>query len=498
MYKHYRIMKKLLLFFLFPWFSYGQVQIGQDIEGEAVGDLFSFRMDISSDGSIIAIGAPDNDGVNGVDSGHVRVFENIDGVWTLIDREIDGEAFEDFSGRDVGLSSDGNIVAIGARGNSPTSGVFAGHVRVFENIEGTWTQIGEDIDGEGAIDTSGGNLSLSQDGSIVAIGAAFNDGANGVDSGHVRVYENIGGVWTQIGQDIDGEAMDDQSGNVNLSSDGNIVAIGATGNNGNGDNSGHVRVYENIGGVWTQIGQDIDGEGSGDISGASIRLSLNNNIIAIGGQLNDGVNGVDSGHVRIYENIEGIWTQIGQDIDGETADDISGASISLSADGSIVAIGSPGPTGNNDRPGQVRIYRNQNDNWIQLGEDINGEALGDLFGRSVALSDDGSILAVGARANDGNGTNSGHVRVFDLSALLSIEETELVQFSLYPNPSSENVNIQLKSGMILRETIIYNNLGQLILKTEQNNISVSDLKQGVYFVEVVTDQGRASKKLVIE
>ena len=47
--------------------------------------------------------------------------------------------------------------------------------------------------------------------------------------------------WTQIGSDINGEYADDYSGySVSLSSDGSVVAIGAI---GNGDYSGHVRVY---------------------------------------------------------------------------------------------------------------------------------------------------------------------------------------------------------------------------------------------------------------
>ena len=50
---------------------------------------------------------------------------------------------------------------------------------------------------------------------------------------------------TQLGEDIDGEAAGDESGaDVSLSLDGNRVAIGAVGNNGNGFLAGHVRVYE--------------------------------------------------------------------------------------------------------------------------------------------------------------------------------------------------------------------------------------------------------------
>ena len=167
----------------------------------------------------------------------------------------------DHSGYSVSLSSDGSIVAIGAPFNDG-SGNIAGHVRVYENVSGTWTQVGSDIDGEAASDQSGYSVSLSSDGSIVAIGATYNDG-NGSNSGHVRVYENVSGTWTQVGSDIDGEAASDQSGySVSLSSDGSIVAIGATGNDGNGTSSGHVQVYKNVSGTWSMVATDIDGEAS--------------------------------------------------------------------------------------------------------------------------------------------------------------------------------------------------------------------------------------------
>ena len=74
----------------------------------------------------------------------------------------------------------------------------------------------------------------------------------------MRIYENSNGTWTQIGSDIDGEDFDDHSGNsVSLSGDGTVVAIGAYDNDGNGSDSGHVRVYENNNGTWTQIGSAI-------------------------------------------------------------------------------------------------------------------------------------------------------------------------------------------------------------------------------------------------
>eukprot|EP00559_Dactyliosolen_fragilissimus_P008638 CAMPEP_0184871880 /NCGR_PEP_ID=MMETSP0580-20130426/40972_1 /TAXON_ID=1118495 /ORGANISM="Dactyliosolen fragilissimus" /LENGTH=205 /DNA_ID=CAMNT_0027374599 /DNA_START=416 /DNA_END=1033 /DNA_ORIENTATION=+ len=154
-----------------------------------------------------------------------------------------------------------------------------------------WTQLGSDIDGEAAGDASG-NVSLSADGDTVAIGA-FRSGS---DSGHVRVYKFVSNVWTQLGSDIDGEAADDRSGSVSLSANGETVTIGAYQNDGNGSNSGHVRVYKFVSNVWTQLGSDIDGEAAGDNSGYSVSLSDNGETVAIGSY----GNGSYSGHVRVY------------------------------------------------------------------------------------------------------------------------------------------------------------------------------------------------------
>ena len=392
-------------------------QVGADIDGEAVSDSSGGFVSLSSDGHIVAIGAWINSD-NGVDAGHVRIYKDTSGSWTQVGSDIDGEAAYDQSGS-VWLSSDGSTVAIGARQNDG-NGTSAGHVRIYENISGTWIQVGADIDGEAAYDGSGYSVSLSSDGSTVAIGASGNDG-NGTDAGHVRIYKNTNGTWTQVGADIDGEAAGDRSGNVSLSSDGSIVAIGATGNDGNGSNAGHVRIYKNISGTWTQVGADIDGEAVFDRSGYSVSLSSDGSTVAIGAYGNDG-NGSNAGHVRIYKNISGTWTQVGADIDGEAAGDRSGI-VSLSSDGSTVAIGAWRNDGNGSNAGHVRIYKNISGTWTQVGADIDGEAAGDGFGGAVSLSSDGSIVAIGAPFNDGNGFGSGHVRVYNIESVTYATDT---------------------------------------------------------------------------
>lgn len=475
---------------------FSQTQIGNDINGEAFDDHSGCSVNSSSDGNVVAIGAYWND-ANGDNSGHVRVYQNLSGVWTQIGADIDGEAYSDYSGASVSLSSDGNIVAIGAYRNNGIRGSDSGHVRVYENISGVWTQIGEDIDGELFEDYSGVSVSLSSDGNIVAIGANKNNG-NGSDSGHVRVYQNLSGVWTQIGADIDGEAQNDQSGfSVSLSSNGSVVAIGATNNNGNTNNHpGHVRVYQNISGVWTQVGEDIDGEAGSDNSGWSVSLSSDGNIVAIGAPGNDG-NGNVSGHVRVYKNVLDVWTQIGEDIDGEATGNFSGYSISLSSDGNIIAVGAPYNSGNGANSGHVRVYQNISDVWTHIGTDINGEAIGDESGTSVCLSSDGSTVVIGAPLNYGNSLSSGHVRVYDLSAILSLEDNEISKkFTVYPNPINNHLQLQLATTLEFKKATIYNYSGQLILQSKTANINVSNLSSGVYFLNIETNKGKGVKKII--
>ena len=391
-------------------------QIGSDIDGEAASDLSGLPITLSSDGTTLAIGAYQNSG-NGDSAGHVRVYERNGSTWRQKGTDIDGEAANDYSGYSVSLSSDGNIVAVGAYRNDG-NGTNSGHVRVFEWNGNAWVQMGADIDGEAADDYSGHSVSLSSDGTILAIGAPYNDGT-GSNSGHARVYEWNGSTWQQKGTDIDGEAADDYSGySVSLSSDGTIVAIGAPYNDGTGAGAGHVRVYEWNETAWVQTGTEINGEVAGAESGYSVSLSSDGTIVAIGAP-NDG-SGAGAGHVRVYEWNGTAWVQTGADIDGESVFDRSGESVSLSSDGTIVAIGAPWNDGNGRDAGHVRLYEWNGSAWQQKGVDIDGEAVDNYSGNSVSLSSDGTILAIGAFGNDDNGSFAGHVRVYSIVTTLSI------------------------------------------------------------------------------
>jgi len=88
------------------------------------------------------------------------------------------------------------------------------------------------------------SVALSSDGTRLAVGAPYNDDG-GTQAGHVRVFDLVGGVWTQIGGDLDGVAAQDYFGeSVALSSDGTRLAAGGSLNDGTGSNAGHVRVFD--------------------------------------------------------------------------------------------------------------------------------------------------------------------------------------------------------------------------------------------------------------
>ena len=334
------------------------IQIGTDINGEDLLDRFGYAVEMNSIGDRVVVGAWfSGSAITGLSKGQISCYEFLNGTWNQLGNYINGEAAFDYFGTSIAINASGNIIAGGAYSNDGVNGVGSGHVRVYEYIAGVWTQLGNDIDGEGADDRCGWAVSLNGSGYRVAVGSPQNDG-NGYNSGSARVYDWNGSSWSQVGSDIDGESFGDNSGiSLSLNSLGNILAVGAIYNQDKGTHSGHVRIYEHIGNSWVQMGGDIDGEAAIDESARSISLDSVGHKIVIGAHANDG-NGIDSGHARLYEYLNGSWVQVGDDIDGENTDDNCGRSVCLSSNGNRVVIGSPENDGNGSNAGHVRVYKN--------------------------------------------------------------------------------------------------------------------------------------------
>ena len=371
-------------------------------------------MSLNGNGSIVAIGAMRNDGAGGSDSGHVRIYQYNSTSWVQLGSDIDGEAGGDNFGSSVSLDTDGTRIAVGAVKNDG-NGADSGHVRVYEFNSTSWNQLGSDIDGEAGGDNSGHSVALNGDGTIVAIGAPYNGNTNGQNSGHVRVYEFNSTSWNQLGSDIDGAALNDESGfSVALSDNGTVIAIGAPKHDGNSySENGHVRVYQYNSTHWNQLGSDIFGEYGFDHSGYSVSLNTDGTVVAIGAIRNRGNPTWQSskGHVRVYQLSNGNWVQLGSDIVGEDGGDELGWSVALNGNGAVVAIGARGDDAAGTDSGQVRVYEYVSTGWAQIGDDLDGDDATDRFGSSVALNTAGTVAAAGGIYH-GNGADFGHVKVF--------------------------------------------------------------------------------------
>lgn len=470
--------------------GFGQVwvQKGADIDGPTPYDQSGNSVSMSANGSVIAIGALRA----GNDIGLVRVYEWNNGSWVQKGADISGNVVDDFMGSSVSISADGNTLIAGAAGS--------GYARVFEWDGLEWVQKGADIIGEDVDDSFGDETSISDNGDIVAVGAPRNDGA-GVDAGHVRVFEWTGGQWIQRGADIDGVADYDNCGwSLSLSAAGDVIAIGSHSNdNSTGLQAGQTRVFEWVNSGWVQKGDDIIGESPFDHSGRCVSMNADGSIVAIGADLNDATEGaqVQYGHVRVYEWTGSIWSQKGNDIDGQSQGEWFGYSLELSDDGNTLVASAPNATGIGQSLGTgiTRIYQWNGIDWIQKGVGIDAEANGDFAGWSVSISSDGNSVCIGAWGNDGNGSTSGHTRVFEYTSTVDmLDHSSSNQAIIWPNPSSGLFKVNGKGRIT-----IHNSMGQLIMSEEaagNTAINLSDQADGIYVVQLQTKKATLRGKLV--
>ncbi len=388
-------------------------QLGQDINGSWDYDNLGVAVALSSNGSRIIAGAantaPDL-------LAYVTVLEYQAPAWHLLVNI--GSGPQDGTGRAVAMSADGSRIAIGA----PFYQSDRGRVTVREDLQGSWETVGDDFLGDPSAHARLGlAVALSADGSRVAIGSPLGDGYAAA-SGVVRVYDLHPGspsYWQQAGQDLKGIAQGDDFGfAVSMSADGTRVAIGAPQNDNNGLDAGEARVYRfnSSDGLWYLMATAVPlvGDSQFDEFGFAVALSADGRCLAVGAPYRDGLLGTEDGQVRVFQwNTFTGWVQRGQSIGGEASDDHSGWSVALSGDGARVAIGAPDNNGTNGPgSGHVRVWEYQDASWVRLGQDIDGSAPMAGSGFAVALSRGGGQVAIGAPYHSGSEQWSGQVQVY--------------------------------------------------------------------------------------
>ena len=195
--------------------------------------------------------------------------------------------------------------------------------------------------------------------------------------------------WNQVGNSIYGNESSNRAvKSVSISSDGHVVAVAKT-DHTNGNHPGKVCIHAWNGAHWEQLGSDLLGE-RGTAFGHSISLSSNGTTVAIGGS-GFNIGGNTSVYVRVYSYDGSDWNEVGAGIEGYTYD-YYGQWLSLSSDGNKIAVAAPGRI---IREVCVRVFYWNGTAWVQRGKDLEGELPYDNLGKSVALSSNGRRVVIG-------------------------------------------------------------------------------------------------------
>ena len=367
----------------------------------------------------------------------------------------------------VALSANGQVMAIGTpKESSDATGVDgdqtnnamerAGAVYVFTREDGDWTQQAFlKSSNPDANDHFGAELALSADGRTLAVAATDEDSAaTGIDgdpsdnsarySGAVYVFAQDEAGWSQQAyiKASNAEEGDWFGIGIALSADGSLLAVGAytesssaTGIDGDqGNNSasaaGAVYVFGNSGGTWTQQAYIKASNTQGDdYFGDRVALSADGGTLAVGAYAEDSAaTGIDgdqsdnsasnSGAVYVYVQADGAWSQQAyiKSSNSESRDNF-GQALALSADGDTLVVGAAGEDssaagidGNQSDnsvgvSGAVYVFTRNTDTWSQQSY-IKASNPGEYsrFGNYVALSGDGTVLAVSAHVEDSGAT----------------------------------------------------------------------------------------------
>ncbi len=371
---------------------YTNIQQGNKLIGNAnVGaSMQGYAVSISADGNTAIIGGSnDNNGI-----GAAWIYTRINGSWIQQGNKLVGSGIigEGQLGSAVAINADGNTAVVGAINDS----FGTGSAFIFNRIGGTWTQQGSKLVGNGITGTlnqMGCSVGISADGNTVIVGA-YGDNNN---TGGSYVFVRNNNVWSQQGSKLFGLGAignAKQGFSVAISSDGNTAICGGVSDN---NDIGASWIFVRNAGVWAQQGNKLVGSGTTGIwasQGYSLSISADGSIAAIGGISDNG----GMGATWIFSRIGTTWTQMGSKLVGTGSFALAqqGASVSLSADGKTLLVGAFGDESNR---GSVWVFTRNANTWQQKGLKISLNGLsGDtsFVGRSLSISADANTAIVGA------------------------------------------------------------------------------------------------------
>ena len=464
---------------------YGQAQLGNDLLANSVPGRFGTGLAMSQDGDRLLVGNDFFSPGDAIQLGSIQLWEWDGNAWTRTGAPVVGDDNFDKIGKVLSISADGTRFAFG-KGEDVFSST-AGLVRVFDLVDDEWVQAGADFEGAFG-DRVGSGVSLSADGQLLAVGAAGS--LNSSNPAYVTVYAWNGSTWTPRGSVLEEPANSPNFGTtVVLSDDGNRLLVS---DNFSNTATASVFTYDWDGSDWVSVGTPLTGQGSSDSYGTHMDLSADGNRLAVGAANYDVGANTNEGYFEVYDWTGSDWARIGTSIYGENSQRL-GSSIALSNDGTTLAVGALGDISTD---GTVRVYRVA-DTDLTLATTIeqSGSGFGgDELGAAVALSGSGDRLAVGEPNyfdNDLN-SNTGRVRVFG-GLVTSVPALPRLAMRIFPNPTDDV--IRLSDGGPAT-WMVSDVLGRLRLRQTTDRLSLAALPAGTYTVRAVRPAGELVELVV--
>jgi len=333
---------------------------------------------ISNNGWRIAVGAPH--WKKGSSKGMTRVYQYELELeeWTQMGQNIKGNDKGNRLGQSLTLSNDGTTLAVGVPFDSSIK-KHAGSVQIhqYNNSTNEWMDRGI-LQSNGKRDTFGYSVSLSDNGNWLLIGAP-NIGGGGSD-GYISLYEynSVNNSYQVVIDHFSESSTEEYGHSVDMNTDGTVLAVHAKA-------SGDVFMYNVVNDALIPRSTIAF-----DSTNGSMSLSYNGNLLAIGAPLKS--SGKGKVQVHEYNHSTDSWTQIGSTIVGSNNKSNEGSVVDLVVTDSDMYLVTTAP---GDAIVKTYLLDTDKQEWIPRGTDISA-ATGFEDGTYVAFSQNGSMLAVGA------------------------------------------------------------------------------------------------------
>lgn len=362
-------------------------------------------------GDTAVAGAPQDDGLGSL-AGAATVFERQGSDWLEVQRltASDG-ASGDILGRSVGLS--GDVLALGAPFDDD-DGSSSGSVYVFERQAGSFVEVAK-LTASDAAGFAQFGMSVAVDGELMVVGAVGDDEA-GFFAGAAYVFERQAGVWTEIAKLTASDGAANEVFGVSVDLDGERLVVGAHGTPSTASVSGAAYVFERQAGAFVEMARlALPDVGFGELLGFDVALSGG---LALVGAPDFGGLGLDQGRVGVFAEQEGgAWAHV-QTLESATPAAEERFGFALDLDGELALVGAPEASvdGQADA-GRAELFALVDGLFEPLARlrAAAPGAGGDSLGFAAHL--DGPLALVGAPDTDSVSGNDGAVLVYDARLL---------------------------------------------------------------------------------